>query len=451
MKNINEIIDKNKNIMIDSLINLIDIPSISNDLISVKKALNYCINLGKELGFNTKILNNEQIGIIEFGEGEETLGILVHIDVVPPGDISLWKTDPFKGTLFDNKVFGRGSIDDKGPFISVLYALKSVVDYYPNFKKKVQIIIGTQEEVEWTDMKEFVKNNKLPDYGFTPDGEFPVCNIEKGFCDLKFKIPFENEIGVYKLKSITAGHSENTIPNEAVAILDKDNEIIEIKAVGKSAHSSIPSNGTNAFTKLLIELDKLELENNNKIIDFLLKISNSQDCSIFDLKTISQYFNGEFVHSNTCSITLVNTEDKFLNININFRHTYPTTCNELIEKVENVIHKHGGQLVSKLCEEPIFISKDMSFLKIFNESYERQTGDRGGFALAYGGSYAKAMDNIVSWGPIFPNGEDLCHEENEFIDVDKMTLMTKIYADSIFHIVSNDEKYSNNKSKIDIK
>ena len=76
---------------------------------------------------------------------------------------------------------------NKGPIISALYAMEAIRKLNIPVKKKIQLIIGTQEEVEWTDMYEYVKKYSLPDYGFTPDGQFPICNKEKGYADIVFK------------------------------------------------------------------------------------------------------------------------------------------------------------------------------------------------------------------------------------------------------------------------
>lgn len=67
-------------------------------------------------------------------------------------------------------------------------------------------------------------------------------------------------------------------------------------------------------------------------------------------------------------------------------------------------------------------------MKAFGEAYEEGCGREHQFMLAYGGSYAKAMPNIVSWGPIFPGEEDTCHQENEYISVDTLLDNSKIFA-----------------------
>lgn len=54
-------------------------------------------------------------GHIEMGQGEELVGVLCHVDVVPAGDVASWTYPPFEGQVADGKLFGRGAIDDKGP------------------------------------------------------------------------------------------------------------------------------------------------------------------------------------------------------------------------------------------------------------------------------------------------------------------------------------------------
>ena len=128
-----EYIEKNKQEIITKTQQLIQIPSVYERTDNPKqpfgkninKALEYMLSLGKQLGFRTKNIDG-YCGYIEFGEGEELVGIIGHLDVVPAGDN--WTYSPFSGTIFDNKIYGRGAIDDKGPVIASLYAMKAVMD-----------------------------------------------------------------------------------------------------------------------------------------------------------------------------------------------------------------------------------------------------------------------------------------------------------------------------------
>ena len=102
-----------------------------------KKALDYALELGKTLGFKTGNVDN-RVGWIEYGEGEERVGILGHLDVVPVGDG--WNYPPFGAEIHDGKIYGRGIMDDKGPTIGAIYALKAVRDSGLSIDRRIRVM-----------------------------------------------------------------------------------------------------------------------------------------------------------------------------------------------------------------------------------------------------------------------------------------------------------------------
>jgi len=83
------------------------------------------------------------------------------------------------------------------------------------------------------------------------------------------------------------------------------------------------------------------------------------------------------------------------------------------------------------CLPAVFVSRESPFLQFLADAYEDVTGLQNAYTLAYGGSYAKAMPNVVSWGPLFPGEEDTCHEVNEYISIDSLMCSTAIFAQAI--------------------
>ena len=81
------------------------------------------------------------------GQGEELVGILCHVDVVPEGDG--WTTPAYSADIRDGKIFARGAIDDKGPTMAAYYAMKIVKELGLPLSKRVRMIIGTDEESNW--------------------------------------------------------------------------------------------------------------------------------------------------------------------------------------------------------------------------------------------------------------------------------------------------------------
>lgn len=436
-KLINYIESRQKEI-IDALCRFIRIESISNHDEKVKEALDFALDLGRSFGFNAKACLNGQVGVIETGQGDETLGILSHVDVVGPGNLGKWTTKPFEPVIKDGRIYGRGALDDKGAIIASLFAMKAVRDLGMPLKKKVQMVLGTREEVEWSDMEAYVKEFPLPDYGFTPDGEFPLCNIEKGCIDVVMSFPLDEcaEDGRY-LSLIDAGTASNIVPGVCTAGITEIRggraTVEPIEVFGKSVHSCAPEKGINAIFKLAEKVKGMELKR-NKLLDLLCMV-NERFGDIYGggvgLRSESEYYHGEFVHRNVFSPTLFKVEDRCAKITVNVRSAYGTKEEDIVRTLKALAVSYGGEVVSASILPAVYVSKERPFVQAMAKAYEEATGLKNEFVLAYGGSYAKAMPNIVSWGPIFPGEEDTCHEENEYISIKSLVDNAKIFSMAI--------------------
>ena len=175
----------------------------------VAQMLDTALATARDYGFETRNIDY-YAGDISMGSGEQTLGMLAHLDVVPAGEG--WTHDPFGGEIADGKIFGRGTIDDKGPALCALYAMRAVRDAGVPLKDGVRLILGCDEEVGMSDMRYYASKLKMPDYGFSPDAEFPVINIEKGGVNVELSYRGEGEdeaeIPVYELY---AGERPNVV------------------------------------------------------------------------------------------------------------------------------------------------------------------------------------------------------------------------------------------------
>ena len=197
----------NKTELIENLQVLIKIPSVHAESsvpnepfgLNTVKALEYVLDLGKKLGFKTKNIDG-YCGYIEFGEGSELIGIVGHLDVVPEGEN--WTYPPFDARIEDNKIYGRGAIDDKGPVMASLYAMKAVMDYCSenniSINKRVRLILGLNEERDWKCINYYKEHEEIPFIGFSPDADFPCIYAEKGLLSPFLIMDYSN----YKNKDI---------------------------------------------------------------------------------------------------------------------------------------------------------------------------------------------------------------------------------------------------------
>ncbi|CAL4318901.1 Succinyl-diaminopimelate desuccinylase [Buchnera aphidicola (Eriosoma grossulariae)] len=130
--------------VLDLTKNLVKIPSISPLDLGCQKIISQRLNA---LGFrieNVKINNTTNIWA-ERGIGK-TLTFLGHTDVVSPGNLNQWNTDPFSPVVIDKKLFGRGVADMKGAIAAMIVAVERFLFNYPNHQGRLSFIITSDEE-----------------------------------------------------------------------------------------------------------------------------------------------------------------------------------------------------------------------------------------------------------------------------------------------------------------
>ena len=173
-----------------------------------KRVLEKMLRICEESGFKTGCCDGA-IGFAQLGDKAE-LGILCHLDVVPANGKG-WKTDPFTLTEKDGVLYGRGVIDDKGPAVAALFAMKCVKELGFPLKKGVRLIFGTDEENGSEDLDFYLKHENFPPMVFTPDAGFPIINIEKGMARSRFF----GRINGGALASFHGGLIPNAVPDSA--------------------------------------------------------------------------------------------------------------------------------------------------------------------------------------------------------------------------------------------
>ena len=154
-------------------------------------------------------------------EGSERpcIAFYSHLDVVPAGEEG-WQKPPFEPYVQNGWIFGRGSTDNKGPFASVLFALRFLREHGIPLNHDVVLFGGFDEETDMEDVKWLVEHEPLPQINLVSDCPFPVCVAEKGI----LQITVAKRLGDPALVSLEAGEAHNVVPGHARAIVRKDTE-----------------------------------------------------------------------------------------------------------------------------------------------------------------------------------------------------------------------------------
>lgn len=424
--------------IIQNSIELINIPSITRDRKECEKALHFVVEKMKSQGLQTYYTKNMDCGLVELGQGDQTLGILTHIDVVDIGDIEKWDTDPFHAKLIDGFIVGRGAVDDKCPTIIIMAILSVLNSLNLEYKRKLQFIIGTSEEEEWTDIQSYKNEFSSPDFGFTPDGAFPVYNIESGYADIVLEFVVDRDTSIGVIKVMESGNSSNTIPSAAKLQILKKGQDFNFDYKGKSSHSSLPENGNNALIKMckwLVENAEMDISLKNAL-DLILLMDDCYYGDNLGFDNDDIYINRDYIGKNVVNPTILKLEENILTLNINIRQRLGVSKNYIDKIFERLSDQYefdykfsGGFL------EPLYVNKDNPVFEKMNTVYEEITNNKGGFQLTRGSSYAKALSETVCWGPLFPYEEDTCHQENEKMSIESIMKCVEIYGSYIYDII----------------
>lgn len=385
--------------------------------VNINEAINFVLDLADDFDFRTKRLDGYS-GWAEIGpeDAEEMIGILAHVDVVPVGDD--WDYEPFDLTIDDGKMFGRGTNDDKGPAIASLYAMKAVNDSDYPLSRRIRLIIGGDEENgDWTDLERYKETEEIPTFAFSPDAMYPVIFAEKGILHTKIN---SDDLGSDKLV-IESGTVPNIVPDKAQA----NYEGKEYKTEGIAAHAMEPEKGENALLKLGKVLKDEGIE--HPYLD-LLEIANNEGLNI----VLSDDVSGDLTYNP--SIAHLGEDGSYLISDIR----YPVTleADDIVNRIKESVEPLGYSVEVLSQVDPLYVEKDSELVTKLLDVYNEATDSNEGPIAIGGGTYARAFDNAVAFGILFPGEPDMCHKRNEYWKVEDLEANMSIIADAIAELAS---------------
>ena len=379
--------------------------------------LAHFLRLAESMGFETHNYDN-YVGEAVWGEGE-AFAILAHLDVVPAGDG--WTHPPFAGEIADGKLYGRGTMDDKGPAIVCLYCLKALKDAGFAPRRTIRLIVGCNEESGWECIAHYNRVARMPESGFSPDADFPVIYAEKGILHvcLRFALPDAPFSALY------GGERANMVCDRAVAeggpfdaarakkygLTAEDGKLV---AEGRSAHASTPQEGRNALLPLLSYFAEEDAR-----VDAVVNKLFRDEAGLTELR--------DETGSLTMSPDVAEYRDGQLCVTVDIR--WPATVKK--EAVLARLDALGAPYEVVHCQEPLFSDKNGPLVSALRRVYERHTGGPCEPIAIGGGTYARALKNGAGFGPQFPGEPSTIHQKDEYISLENVQKLLDIYADAI--------------------
>ena len=414
-----------------------------------RKALDYMLELGRKEGFEVKDYDG-YAGVISYGEGTESVGVLAHLDIVPLGDG--WTKDPYGGEIEQGYLFGRGALDDKGPAMAGFYALKMLKDKGIQLDRKIMLILGCNEETGMECMKYYTQHGEIPTMGFTPDADFPVIYGEKGGLHVRLKGDVQTCI-----TSMHAGERPNIVIGKASLCVDKwndaymdmfdfylksnglkgsvayDGKQAVLTMEGVSAHAAMPYNGVNAGLHLLNFVGSAMQD----------KFAYDTYALLHDWqgKPLNIAIEGAYMGFLTMNTGIIHIADGKADITIDIRYPNDADANLIIDNMRKSAEKRQYALDVLLEHDtkPLFVDPQSTLVSTLSEVYQEYSKDT--FTpnkTIGGGTYAKKFKNFVAFGPEFPKTEipeglyvGGCHQKDEGVKLEDLMTSIAIYTAAV--------------------
>ena len=421
-------------------------------------ALAEALSMAENYGFSITNYDN-YVGTVDLNEKESQLDILAHLDVVPAGEG--WKeTEPFEPVVKGDKLFGRGTADDKGPAVAALYAMRAVKELGIPLKKNARLILGTDEECGSSDIAHYYAIEKEAPMTFSPDGSYPVVNTEKGGLNGHFTASFAPSDALPKLVSVEAGIKVNVVPGKARATVqgidvevmekaaeevsgetgirfefDVEEDAATITAIGAGAHASKPEEGNNALTGLLVLIQRLPFAPCEQIsaIGRLLELIPHGDTSG---KALGIAMSDELSGDLTLAFSLLTISDRELDGTFDSRCPVCATKENVLEVAKAKMAEKRFTLLNDSMKPPHHVDEDSEFIRTLLRTYEEYTGRTGECIAIGGGTYVHELKNGVAFGAAMPETDNRMHGADEFAVIEELIVSAKMFAQVIVDLCS---------------
>lgn len=427
---------------------------------AIGDALSYIGGLAEKKGFECHDFEG-YASEFSFGEGEESVGVVSHIDVVPEGEG--WSIDPFGGEIEAGRIYGRGAVDDKGPLIAAFYACLALKESGIPLSKKVKHIIGTDEETGRFDcIKYYKEHGKAPACGIVPDSWFPAVFAEKGFVNYRFTREFaRKDAGDINLTSMMGGVAYNIVPSDAFAefqtagmgreeleeafraFLEADgnnakgyitfnNGNLRVSFEGEAAHASVPEEGVNAVSALLRFLGKLTFYPEDlcfsihKLAQLIAYDSNGQGLD-------AAY--SDHTGALTNNVGILSVDSHRMDVKMNMRIPVTMNVEDLYFRLSSAAAQAAMEFDLVGYNPHFYIDPDDPDLQMLVNLYRDVTGEKESEPKAHGGgSYARILKGFIPFGPSFQKEPLIFHKQDENITKERLLLLSRIYARALYEL-----------------
>ncbi len=449
---IRPLVEKYREELVERLSALVAINSVRSETLpdapfgsGPRDALVAALQMLESDGFHTVNLDN-YAGYAEMGEGSDVLGMIGHLDIVPADKADGWDTDPFEAVIKDGVIYGRGVSDDKGAVVACMVAMKVLRDIGFPLRKRIRLIMGTNEESGSLGLKYYVEKEGDVTYGFTPDGDFPGVYGEKGMIGAVYrsKNTCIQDIEGGMAGNVVCGRCRVKLPRNCYSgkrlreyfdqnnidyLIEEEGDSSLITVFGVPAHASTPELGVNAISNLMVGLKEAGLQ--DPFVEFYCThFGLTTDGSGLGCNCKDEY--GALTENNG----MIWMKDGVIEGTIDIRYPVTMTAKKVIRLMEGYLEDEGGSVEITRTSEPLFYSPNSPLVSSLVKAYRDVTGDTETEPMTIGGgTYAKSIGNTIAFGCAFPGRDYHIHNTNEFCEIDELMKQAEIYVQALLNLL----------------
>lgn len=434
--------------------------------------------LAKAFNLNFRNIDNRVYEISLEGSGDEVVGIHAHADVVPvtPENWVLedgTRLDPFKVTLIGDRMYGRGTEDDKNGIVVALYAMKIIKEEKLPLARHFKLLVDTTEETSGDAIPYYFERNPTPNYNLALDGGYPVVIAEKGYGTVMATFARRTAEGKgAEMTGLSGGLATNQIPSTSVAtfktdtpaelvaslqqagaayakanggnfqvtakVVDKD---VQLTVTGVSAHSSEPESGVNPVARMLDFINSLDGKialKHNAFTDGARYAADNWGLDYLGNK-LGIGFADAFMGPLTTSPTFVGVDDKAFKLAVNLRVPKGKTPDVLKAEITDKLAAWSKKTqvavtLDTSIAAPMYRNPEGEWVKALLAVASENLGMQHQFGTSAGATSVHELPNGVQFGLARPEVKYTGHTDNEFKTVDQFLLDLQIVTEMVGRI-----------------
>lgn len=374
-----------------------------------RAALEQALKIARSFGLKTKVIA-DAVGYAELpGNSADYIGVLGHLDVVAAGED--WDSDAFTLRVAGDKMYACGVLDNKGPIMGALFALALLKQNHVTLKRSIRVMFGTDEESGSADIPHYLATEPAPVAGFTPDGKYPVVYAERGLIGMSLT----TKLDTTQLDDLQGDFGGAYIPDTATMTLNG----VHHDYHGVRVPSNAPDIGDNVILHIADDLAQADgaLGEYGQWLQGVMADTDGTHLGVA--------FHDEISGALQQSVFAIAKVEAGLRLDLSMRYPVTVNAQTILDQLKS--HLPANTEVSVNRQVPrLYRSPDLPEIKIMSEVYGQVTGLDSHPVSTTGITYARALPNIVAFGPSFPGQRGIAHKGNEWLQVSDWLKMMAI-------------------------